>query len=208
MKSYHRWSKVGEHRQAPGIAESLVGASDLRAAVLSCLSCATSKTRALCFWLLPQQHFQGMTGLMSNRGRRMLRVFATTMAAERDERWLAPRSHFSLAMATVAVLLSVLAMSCKKPSAPSMPAGPPIPSVTVATVVAEGCADLRPVSWYYGWIRQRSTYCRKYPAICLGRITRTGRGSVLASFCSRSTLGNTRLRSIRRSANSPGPRLN
>ncbi len=28
MGSYHRWSKVGEHRPTPGIAESLVGASE------------------------------------------------------------------------------------------------------------------------------------------------------------------------------------
>ena len=59
-----------------------------------------------------------------------------TTAGEWDQRWPAPRSPFCLAMATAAVLVSVVASSCKNPFAPGAPnAVPPIPTVTVATVV-------------------------------------------------------------------------
>ena len=87
----------------------------------------------------------------------MLRLRRRKRAWERDERWPALGSPFCfLAMAAAAVFISIVSMGCKNPSSPAAPAGPPIPTVTVANGSPEGCPDLRPGSWDYGWIRQRS----------------------------------------------------
>jgi RND family efflux transporter MFP subunit len=67
----------------------------------------------------------------------MLRIPRRTTAGEWDERWPAPRSPFSLAMTTAAVLLSLVVMGCKNLFSPPTNAPPPIPSVTVAKVLQQ-----------------------------------------------------------------------
>jgi RND family efflux transporter MFP subunit len=63
-------------------------------------------------------------------------MLGRTTAGEWDHRGLVARSPVSIAIATAAVLVSVVLTSCKNPVAPGAPGShPPIPTVTVATVV-------------------------------------------------------------------------
>ena len=156
MRSYHRWSKVREHRQAPGIAESLVGGSNFEWRFRHFCLERYSETECASFFAA-RSTFRRQIGLMSKRGPSMFRMRRKTTAGERDERWPAPRSPFCLAMGTAAILLSVVASGCKNLFAPGAPnAVPPIPTVTVATVVQKDVPIYEKGNWYYGRIRQRS----------------------------------------------------
>lgn len=63
-------------------------------------------------------------------------MYGSMMAGERGRIWLAPQSLFCTVIATIAAMLALVAISCKKPAAPAMSsAPPPIPTVMVATVV-------------------------------------------------------------------------
>jgi len=63
-------------------------------------------------------------------------MLGRTTAGEWDHRGLVARSPVAIAIATAAVLVSVVLTSCKNPVAPGAPGvRPPIPTVMVATVV-------------------------------------------------------------------------